>query len=230
MNLDSSTESRITLRDRFRAATKEAILDAAAELLTSDGAAHIRMEDIAAKAGIAVGTLYNYFEDRTELVTALLETRTRTLFQALDAITSGGSERAAAEGVTEASPAARFADELARFLAAVFHHVNTNRYLFSLLIENERHNGLDAQVLARRKAVRGEMFVRAEALMAQGIRMQALRTGDAGLYATLVIGMVQGIVARALAQGNALPGDGSKEIVRLFMNGAAARAEAGVMP
>lgn len=220
VNSSSHTESRVTLRDKFRAATREAILDAAAGLLMSDGAAHVRMDDIAAKAGIAVGTLYNYFEDRTALVTALLETRTRTLFEALD---QQGDGPAAVTGAP-ASAARAFADELQLFLAAVAHHVNANRFLFTILIEDEQHHGLDAKVLARRKTVRGELFVRAEALMAKGITMRALRTADAALYATLVMGMVQAVVARALSRGDLLAAEGTAEIVRLFMTGAAAGA------
>ena len=38
MNASSSPESRVSLRDKFRAATREAILEAAAGLLTADGA------------------------------------------------------------------------------------------------------------------------------------------------------------------------------------------------
>ena len=214
MNLSSSPEARVSLRDKFRAATREAILEAAAGLLNADGAVQIRMEDIAARAGIAVGTLYNYFEDRTSLVTALLETRTRSLFEALEAVAVKG----------QAAPAGRpesFTAELRDFIAAVVQHVNTNRFLFHLLIEDERHNGLDARVLARRQAVRGDLFVRTEVLMQRGIASRALRPGDAALYAAAVIGMVQGIVARALVAGEPLTVERQADIVSLFMTGAA---------
>src|SRR3954470_20293157 len=85
MNLDSSSDERVSLREKFRRATREAILNAAAGILGDDSGAQARMEDIAARAGVAVGTVYNYFEDRRALVTALLETRTKTLLDVLDA-------------------------------------------------------------------------------------------------------------------------------------------------
>ena len=230
MNASSSPESRVSLRDKFRAATREAILEAAAGLLTADGASHIRIEDIAAQAGIAVGTLYNYFEDRTALVTALLETRTRTLLEALDGVShpAPGTEGNCHAAVrAEQTPTTQFAIELGRFIAAVANHVNANRFLLNLLIEDEQHHGLDAKVIARRKSVRGELFVRAEALMSRGIRMKALRRGDPALFATAVIGMVQGVVSRALSRGELLGADGTAEIVRLFMTGAAPATPGG---
>jgi len=53
-------------------------------VFSAGGATQARMEDIAARAGVAVGTVYNYFEDRTALVNALLEGRRRDMFDALD--------------------------------------------------------------------------------------------------------------------------------------------------
>ena len=91
MNLASSSEPRLKLRDRLRGATRDAILEAAAAVFSAGGATQARMEDIAASAGVAVGTVYNYFEDRTALVTALLDARRRDMFEALDAAVSPAS-------------------------------------------------------------------------------------------------------------------------------------------
>src|SRR5450759_1515604 len=85
MKTDSLSESQLILRQQFKTATRDAILDAAASTFARDSAAPVRMEDIAARAGIAVGTLYNYFQDRSALVNALLELRTRALLDCLDA-------------------------------------------------------------------------------------------------------------------------------------------------
>jgi len=121
MNLDSSSDDRVSLRAKFRHATREAILEAAAGILGSDSAAQARMEDIAARAGVAVGTVYNYFEDRRALVTALLETRTRVLLDALDdaAAPVRGGKRAAGASTTAGGA---FEAELAGFVSAVAAH------------------------------------------------------------------------------------------------------------
>jgi AcrR family transcriptional regulator len=51
------------LRERLREEAARAILAAAEEVFATDGL-QARMERIAEQAGVAVGTLYNHFEDR----------------------------------------------------------------------------------------------------------------------------------------------------------------------
>lgn len=180
----------------------------------SDGAAQFRMEDIASRAGIAVGTLYNYFEDRKTLVTELLESRTRSLYDALDA--AAASPPAPSRG----GAVAAFETELAQFVSAVVGHFNTNRFLLNVLLEEERQRGIDARSASRRTTVIGEMLVRVERLMVKGIRVRALRKGSPALYAALLVGMVRGLTLNAMVRGEPLPPDGGAEIVRVFLKGA----------
>src|SRR5213075_2474646 len=63
------------LRDRLKEATSDAILTSAERVFAEQGLHTARMEDIAATAGVSVGTLYNYFADRGALFSALLELR-----------------------------------------------------------------------------------------------------------------------------------------------------------
>lgn len=73
MNLDSRTRTKPQrLKDRLREVTSAAILQAAEDVLLDQGLA-APMEVIAARAGVAVGTLYNHFKDRKALVASLLE-------------------------------------------------------------------------------------------------------------------------------------------------------------
>jgi len=58
--MDSLSERPVTLRDRHKSATRDAIMNAAATLLTTQSS-HVRMEDIAARAGIGVGTLFGNY-------------------------------------------------------------------------------------------------------------------------------------------------------------------------
>ena len=48
----------------------------------------------------------------------------------------------------------------------------------------------------------------------------ALRKGDAAMYGALLVGMVRGVLMRAMVTGEPLPPDASREIVRVFMTGA----------
>ena len=95
MNPHSLMKAPSTLRHRLRQSTREAILDAAATAFNGHGRSAARMEDIAAGAGIAVGTLYNYFRDRSALVSAVLQSRTQGLLDALDEVVAD-----AARGIT----------------------------------------------------------------------------------------------------------------------------------
>lgn len=54
-------------------AKKRAILDAALEEFESKGFTCARVDDIAARAGVSKGTIYNYFENKEALLTGLAE-------------------------------------------------------------------------------------------------------------------------------------------------------------
>jgi len=60
------------LRERKKARTREGILDAMRTLLEVRDYSAVTMEEIAAAADIAVGTLYNYFRAKSELLFSLI--------------------------------------------------------------------------------------------------------------------------------------------------------------
>lgn len=61
----------MTLRDRRRAETRQAILDAAAELLAEEEPAALSMPAVADRSGVSLRTLYRYFATKTALVQAV---------------------------------------------------------------------------------------------------------------------------------------------------------------
>ena len=65
------------------ARNRRRILAAAAELISKHGVEHVSMEAIAAQAGVGKGTLFRRFGDRSGLVMALLDERTREFQDAL---------------------------------------------------------------------------------------------------------------------------------------------------
>lgn len=211
MNPSSSREVGLTLRARLKLATRDAILDAAADAFASEGAAHVRIEDIASRAGVAVGTVYNYFTDRTALVNALLETRTQGLIDALDE-----APAAVAEAAGE-----RFAEELRQFVAVLAGYVDANHVLLHVLIEEEQRRGIDSKSARRRRTLLGQLLDRAEQLMAKGIRVKALQTGEPVVYASVLLGMIRGIGATALTRGGLRVADSADAIVTVFLHGAA---------
>src|SRR3981081_4254853 len=81
----SSAGKIVPLRERLKGETQRAILQAAEEVFGDSGLSGARMEDIATRAGVSVGTVYNHFEDRDALLAELIVTRRHDLLARLDA-------------------------------------------------------------------------------------------------------------------------------------------------
>ncbi len=56
---------------RNRILTKESVLEAAEVIIVNEGMAHCSMRRISGALGVAVGTIYNYYESREELLVDL---------------------------------------------------------------------------------------------------------------------------------------------------------------
>jgi AcrR family transcriptional regulator len=88
-----------SLRERKRERTRQAILAAASALLARRGLRETTMEEIAARAEVAVGTLYNYFGSKTALLRALLDLQTDDMLEAGEGVVEAwGRAGAAAVG------------------------------------------------------------------------------------------------------------------------------------
>src|SRR5258706_427856 len=82
--------ARVALRSQMRETVRAAILDAAEELIAARGLHVATLAEIARRAGVAVGTLYNYFTDRDDLIRGLFETRRQVIRPALLAVGTNG--------------------------------------------------------------------------------------------------------------------------------------------
>ena len=61
--------------------SKEEILDKSREIIAEKGVSAINMRTVAAQCGIAVGSLYNYFASKSELMSAAVEAVWKDIFQ-----------------------------------------------------------------------------------------------------------------------------------------------------
>jgi AcrR family transcriptional regulator len=68
---DSSLARRVERRTRQRAANRGAILDAARRVATREGSHALSLRAVAAEAGYAPASVYEYFRNRAEMVLAL---------------------------------------------------------------------------------------------------------------------------------------------------------------
>ncbi|HEX9308411.1 MAG TPA: TetR/AcrR family transcriptional regulator [Anaeromyxobacter sp.] len=199
MNPSSPAPAR--LRDRLREETARVILGAAEEVFASDGLG-ARMERIAARAGVAVGTLYNHFEDRKALVAALVRSRREALLARLDAAL------AAARG----APAAQ---QLRAYLQAVEEHARAHGPLLAVLMQAGEGPG-EARPP---KTLVDELVRRANAIVARGIAAGELRPDAAKVFGLALVGMSRALLVRAI-EGGAEPGGASAAILELFLRGA----------
>jgi AcrR family transcriptional regulator len=70
-------------RDEARALFRNAILDAAENVFAERGFHGARIQDIAERARIAVGTVYNHFAQKDDVLSALLDERTEEMLEQL---------------------------------------------------------------------------------------------------------------------------------------------------
>ena len=66
-------------RDRQKQEREHRIVQAAGELFARKGYSDVAMEDVAARAGLAVGTIYNYFPSKSALLLAIVRRETESL-------------------------------------------------------------------------------------------------------------------------------------------------------
>ncbi|MEU9040759.1 MULTISPECIES: TetR/AcrR family transcriptional regulator [unclassified Kitasatospora] len=89
------TNGQPGLRERKKAATREALSWAALRLAVERGLENVRVEDIAAEAGVSPRTYNNYFSSKAEAIVSRHQDRVRQAAEAL-------RERPAAEPLWEA--------------------------------------------------------------------------------------------------------------------------------
>jgi AcrR family transcriptional regulator len=201
MKKDSSPR----LRERLRASTRQAILDAA-QAIFEQGVAGARMEDIAAEAGVAVGTLYNHFEDRRALFDAVMEARQAEFRAAMDA--------AVAESRSEP-----IAVRLERFFMAALRLLERHR---GFLLAAREYEEQDSRRFSRGPALRA-LRECADKLVREALGTGELRADAGDLYPLMIVGVLRG-AAGAVAVGEVREPleELSRRLARCFLNGAAA--------
>jgi AcrR family transcriptional regulator len=113
-------------QDRSRAMV-EVILDAAARILIGDGYESFTTNRVAEKAGVSVGSLYQYFPNKESLLGELMRRHMQELEHGFEAILMSASDRPLAETVralVEASVRAHLVDpDLHRVLSEEVPHL-----------------------------------------------------------------------------------------------------------
>lgn len=201
MNPDSGHIKPVRLRERLRDQTARVILEAAEEVFSEEGLG-ARMERIAERAGVAVGTLYNHFEDRQALVEALSCSTKESFFARFDR----AFEQCEGKPIRE---------QLRAILGAVAEHGQAHGRYLSMLVQAGEG---PAQAHPRNSFVQ-ELQRRTDALVARGVASGELRADEVGFFGLALIGMIRVANVRILS-GEATWEQLSEPFVDLFLRGA----------
>jgi AcrR family transcriptional regulator len=198
--MNSERVGKATLRERFRQESAQEILAAAESVFIQQGLAGASMSQIADRAGVAVGTLYNRFKDREALLQALIAQRRSELLTVLES----AARQLAPLGLRER-------------LTGVVH---------SLLLQTEQHRPFLRLVLASEFAHgpgKEEMLralrERLEAVI--GPAHSELREDPDGSFPVLLLALVRGTMERDRYGLPVLdPAAAARQIVEFFLKGA----------
>jgi AcrR family transcriptional regulator len=169
------------MRERLRSETAGVILDAAEAAIGDDGLYTARMETIAGRAGVSVGTLYNHFQSREALVGALRESRIGLLRDLLHGALAPVEERPVRE-------------QLLALLGAMRAHAQRHgRLLAALMAERLGPSSCRPPVEAR-----SEIGARTRELVERAAARGELREDPAGLAAEALTALARLVLVRTV--------------------------------
>jgi AcrR family transcriptional regulator len=196
-------------RDEARALFRNAILDAAETVFAQRGFHGARIQDIAAQARIAVGTVYNHFAQKDDVLSALLEERTEEMLAQLLA--------------TDHAPT--FEARLRARVASLLAYVEQHRAFFAVATEHGVFAGAAAPGAPATKRLRRVEKFRAafRALVEEGIASGELEPLGADALARFLGGTIRAFLLSSLAERDPDVKTHATTIVDLFLRGAARR-------
>jgi AcrR family transcriptional regulator len=198
-------------RDEARALFRNAILDAAEAVFAERGFHGARIQDIAERARIAVGTVYNHFEHKDEVLAALLEERGEAMH----------AQFLAAPDDPRAFPA-RLTARVARLLEYVKEH----RAFFAIATEHGvfasgAAPGAPDSKTKQRQVERFRALFRE--LVEEGIASGDLEPMDVDALVRFLGGTLRASILSTLAEHTVDPDAQARTIVDLFLHGSARR-------
>ena len=189
---------------------RNAILDAAEAVFAERGFHGARIQDIARGARTAVGTVYNHFEQKEDVLRALLDERTEALLTEL-------APRVGDPGAFEARLVAR--------LGRLLHYVDTHRGFFALAIDHGllgASTAAAASVLGGRDPRRLARFSDAlQEIVTEGVAAGTLAAIEPVRLARLLGGILRAFTVGALKGEGGPLADEAPHVVHLFLHGAA---------
>src|SRR3569623_1214950 len=174
-----------TLRERHRSTSLVTVLAAAEQVFADQGLHAAHMGEIASRAGVSVGTLYNHFKDREALLAGLLEARRAEMIALLDEAMRGAASRPAV-------------DRLRVMVETMLLHKSRHRKFLQILLQGEigRYENTFPSACRMPGATLHEINSRFEKEVRQAVKESALRTGIEGTAPMVLMGMVRSLAIR----------------------------------
>ncbi|MBV1698774.1 MAG: helix-turn-helix transcriptional regulator [Hyphomicrobiales bacterium] len=166
---------------RRLAARRDAIIVAAREIAREGGMATVQIALVAARAGIAAGTVYRYFPSKTDLVKAMLAEMSEREIGALRRAAAGAPGPLSALSATIMTFAARMSRDRRLAFAAIAEPIDA---------------GLDGIRVGFRRSLASEFAMRIAAAIAEG----RLPDQNAEVAAVAMIGLLTEALIGPLAQ------------------------------
>lgn len=151
------------------------MLDAAARLFASQRFHEVRMEDIAAEAGVGKGTIYRYFTDKDELFIALMHRSAQHFQDRIDSLISGEDT---ARG------------RLKAIVHGIIDFFDAHPHLFDLLQRAEVMQGPDYPW----RQTRDSLLQRVLAAFKEGEKRGEFTIRDPDLAAWILLGGMRGVI------------------------------------
>lgn len=207
----TSVQHAPRLRDDARALYKNAILDAAEEEFAASGFHGARMSEIARRARMAVGTIYNHFPQKEDILYALLDERMKGMLEVLSAHDGDPED---------------YEEKLVARLARVMTYRELHHAFFVVALEHGLLGEATAaatQILGGRALPHQSKFAKElQALVEEGIACGALEDRDPELLAGFLKFTLRSVGRWARDRGR--PADETaRTTVALFLRGAAPR-------
>lgn len=202
MNINSNyTDLSRKERDKLR--NREAILEAAVHLFAKKGFSETKLEDVAALAEFGKGTLYNYFENKNDLLLSAFEFAVLNMLEFLYGQLASVSDPL---------------ERIELIAKSQFNYYITNSDFMKVIMTNHQvlHNHPRSKEVFKRFGGLKKLVVEE---MQSAIEAGHLKAGSAQRYANYLSGMIHGQV-RSLNAGEMLVEDiDADEIIDIFLNG-----------
>jgi AcrR family transcriptional regulator len=209
--LNTGPERLPRRRDEARALFRNAILDAAEAVFAERGFHGARIQDIAERARIAVGTVYNHFEHKDEVLIALLEERSDGMLAELAALPA------------DPKP---FPARLKARVARVLGYVQRHHAFFAIANEHGLFAGKASPGVpeSSRRLARVDGFRAAfRALVQEGVASGDLEPLAGDALVRFLGGTIRAFTLSSLDEADADVDEQARTVVDLFLHGACRR-------